>query len=79
MSKCRELQAPSKISKYSESDLPPSGNVPLDDFSQSLDLHRSECCQIPHRHFKIEGESYMCTQLNLDEPTSYEEALTSPK
>ena len=51
--------------------------MPLDGSSQGLKLHRSKHGQIPYHHFKIEGESYMCTQLDLDELASYEEVLAS--
>ena len=41
-------------------------------------LFRSERGTIPRRHFEIEGESFICDSLDLDEPTSYEEALALP-
>ena len=38
---------------------------------------RSERGTIPRHQFEIEGESFICDSLDLDEPASYEEALAS--
>ena len=40
-------------------------------------VHRSESRTIPSPHFEIEGESFICDSLDLDEPAFYEEALAS--
>lgn len=74
-----ELRAHPKIAKDSRSDLPHNGRVPLDDFSQSLKLCKGKHGQILHYRFGIKKESYMCASLDLDEPASYEEAMTLPK
>ena len=49
-----------------------------DSYTQGSNVRRSERGTIPHRHFEIKGESFICDSLGLDEPTSYEEALASP-
>jgi len=50
----------------------------LDSDTQGSKVHRSEHGTIPRHHFKIEGESFRSDSLDLDEPSSYEEALASP-
>ena len=51
LNKGRELQAHFEIANDSRRDLPPSGNMPLDDFSQGLELCKSKQSQISHLHF----------------------------
>ena len=41
-------------------------------------LWRSECRRIPQRYFQIEEEIFPCTPLEVEEPTSYQEAIDSP-
>ena len=50
--------------------------------SESLDLSDLQVCrskhgQIPHHHFEIEGDVFMCTPNDDDEPSSMDEALAS--
>ena len=73
-----ESQLHLEIAKDSGSDFASSGSKPLDSDTQGSKVRRSERGIIPHRHFEIEGESFICDSLDLDEPTSYEEALASP-
>ena len=73
-----ESQLHPEITIDSGSDLAPSRSKPLDSDTQGSNVRRSECGTIPHRHFEIKGESFICDSLDLDEPTSYEEALASP-
>ncbi|KAL0391273.1 UNVERIFIED_CONTAM: Retrovirus-related Pol polyprotein from transposon TNT 1-94 [Sesamum latifolium] len=40
-------------------------------------MRRSKRGGIPRRRYEIEGESFMCASVDIDEPT-YEEAVTSP-
>ena len=70
-----ESQLHPEIAKDSGSDLAPSGSKPLNSDTQGSKVRRSERGTIPRRQFKIEGESFMCDSLDLDEPASYEEAL----
>ena len=73
-----ESQLHLEITKDSRSDLAPNGSKPLDSDTQGSKECRSECGTIPSRHFEIEGESFICDSLDLDEPASYKEALASP-
>ena len=73
-----ESQLHPEIAKDSGSDLAPSGSKPLNSDTQGSKVRRSERGTIPRRHFEIEGESFICDSLDLDEPTSYDEALASP-
>ena len=41
-------------------------------------IRRSECGRIPHRYFQIEDEVFLCTPLEVDEPTSFQGAVHSP-
>ena len=72
-----ESQLHPKIAKDSRSDLALSGSKLLDSDTQGSKVHRNERGTIPRRHFEIEGESFICDSLDLDEPASYEEALAS--
>jgi len=38
----------------------------------------SECGRISHRYFQIEDEVFLCTLLEVDELTSFKEAVDSP-
>ena len=44
----------------------------LDSDTPGSKVRRSECGTIPRRHFEIEGESFICDSLDLDEPASHE-------
>ncbi|KAK4388273.1 Retrovirus-related Pol polyprotein from transposon TNT 1-94 [Sesamum angolense] len=62
-----------------ESDLKLSGSCSLEEYnSQDPQMQRSKCGGIPRRRYEIEGESFMCASVDIDEPTTYEEAVTSP-
>ena len=50
----------------------------LDSDTPGSKVRRSECGTIPRHHFRIEGESFRHDSLDLDGPSSYEEALASP-
>ncbi|KAL0367312.1 UNVERIFIED_CONTAM: Copia protein [Sesamum radiatum] len=41
-------------------------------------MRRSKREGIPRRRYEIEGESFMCAFVDIDELTTYEEAVTSP-
>jgi hypothetical protein len=47
------------------------------DDSQSPQLRRSQRGNVPHRHFGIEGESFISTVQDDTEPRSYDEAMSS--
>ena len=70
-----ESQLHLEIAKDSGSDFASSGSKPLDSDTQGSKVRRSERGTIPRRQFEIEGESFICDSLDLDEPASYEEAL----
>ena len=55
-----------------------SGRIPNDEDSQDPHLRRSQRGNIPRRRFEIEGESFLCASIDVDEPASYQEAITSP-
>ncbi|XP_028120896.1 uncharacterized protein LOC114318250 [Camellia sinensis] len=76
--KGEELETYHEIAKDSGSDLPPSERVLSENDSLGSQLRRSERGSIHHRCYRIDGECFMCTSLDLDEPASYEEALVSP-
>ncbi|KAL0283562.1 UNVERIFIED_CONTAM: putative mitochondrial protein [Sesamum radiatum] len=46
--------------------------------SQNPQMRRSKCGGIPRRRYEIEGEPFMCASMDIDEPATYEEAVTSP-
>ena len=73
-----ESQLHLEIAKDSGSDLALSGSKLLDSDTQGSKVRRSGHGIIPHRHFEIEGESFICDSFDLDEPASYKEALASP-
>ena len=73
-----ESQLHPEIAKDSGSDLSPSRSKPLNSDTQGSKVRRSERGTIPRCHFEIEGESFICDSLDLDNPTSYDEALASP-
>ena len=74
MDEGRESQLHPEIAKDSRSDLAPNGSKPLDSDTQGSKVRRSGHGIIPHRHFEIEGESFICDSLDLNESASYEEA-----
>ncbi|KAL0404449.1 UNVERIFIED_CONTAM: hypothetical protein Sradi_2085700 [Sesamum radiatum] len=41
-------------------------------------MRRSKHGGIPRRRYEIEGKSFMCASVDIDEPATYEEAVTSP-
>ena len=41
-------------------------------------IQRSEHRRIPRRYFQIKDEVFLCTPLEVDEPTSFKEAVDSP-
>ncbi|KAL0329423.1 UNVERIFIED_CONTAM: hypothetical protein Sradi_4929000 [Sesamum radiatum] len=41
-------------------------------------MRRSKHGRIPRRRYEIICESFMCASVDIDEPTTYEEAVTSP-
>ncbi|KAL0282081.1 UNVERIFIED_CONTAM: hypothetical protein Sangu_2971800 [Sesamum angustifolium] len=41
-------------------------------------IQRSKHGGIPCRRYEIEGESFICVSVDIYEPTTYEEAVTSP-
>ncbi|KAL0311684.1 UNVERIFIED_CONTAM: hypothetical protein Scaly_2917200 [Sesamum calycinum] len=62
-----------------ESDLKLSGSCSLKEHnSQNPQMQRSKRGGIPCRRYEIEGESFMCASVDIDEPATYEEAVTSP-
>ena len=46
--------------------------------NEGLRIRRSEHRRIPRRYFQIEDEVFPCTPLEVDEPTSFKEAVDSP-
>jgi len=57
---------------------PSSGSVPLGtDFEATL-LRRSQRENIPYCRFEIEGEAFMFSLQEADEPKNYQEVMTSP-
>lgn len=46
--------------------------------SQDLIVRRSERGKVPRRYFQIEEGAFVCTPLDVEEPTSFTEALDSP-
>ncbi|KAL0445209.1 UNVERIFIED_CONTAM: hypothetical protein Slati_2243600 [Sesamum latifolium] len=62
-----------------ESDPRLSGSYSLEENnSQNPQLQRSKRGGIPRRRYEIEGESFMCPFVDIDEPATYEETVTSP-
>ena len=41
-------------------------------------LRMTERGRIPRRYFQIEEEIFLCTLLEIEEPTSFQEAIDSP-
>jgi len=41
-------------------------------------LRTSECGRMPRRYFQIEEEIFLCAPLEIEEPTSFQEAIDSP-
>ncbi|KAL0287546.1 UNVERIFIED_CONTAM: Retrovirus-related Pol polyprotein from transposon TNT 1-94 [Sesamum radiatum] len=62
-----------------ESDHKLSGSCSLEEHNaQNPQMRRSKRGGIPRRRYEIEGESFMCASVDIDEPATYEEAVTSP-
>ncbi|KAL0405649.1 UNVERIFIED_CONTAM: Retrovirus-related Pol polyprotein from transposon TNT 1-94 [Sesamum latifolium] len=62
-----------------ESDPKLSGSCSLEEHnSQNPQMRRSKRGGIPRHRYVIEGESFMCASVDIDEPATYEEAVTSP-
>ncbi|KAL0282692.1 UNVERIFIED_CONTAM: Retrovirus-related Pol polyprotein from transposon TNT 1-94 [Sesamum radiatum] len=62
-----------------ESDPKLSGSCSLEEHnSQNPQMRRSKRGGIPRRLYEIEGESIMCASVDIDEPATYEEVVTSP-
>ncbi|KAL0313189.1 UNVERIFIED_CONTAM: Retrovirus-related Pol polyprotein from transposon TNT 1-94 [Sesamum radiatum] len=56
-----------------------SGSCSLEEYnSQNPQMQRSKHRGIPCRGYEIEGESFMCASVDIDEPATYEKAVTSP-
>ena len=55
-----------------------SGRIPNNEDSQDQNLRISQRGNIPRRRFEIEGESFLCASIDVDEPASYQETITSP-
>ena len=63
------------IAEDSRSSLQTNGSITLD---QDSEVHRvSKRGHIPHCHFEIEGNVLLCNAKDVDEPTSFNEALHS--
>ncbi len=64
----------------------PSGSAPMSGSAlpesspqgPSFQLRRSERGIVPRRRFEIEGDMFLCTSQDIDEPASVSEALNSP-
>ncbi|KAL0340315.1 UNVERIFIED_CONTAM: Copia protein [Sesamum radiatum] len=62
-----------------ESDPKLTGSCSLEEHnSQDPQMGRSKRGGIPRRRYEIESESFMCASVDIDEPATYEEAVTSP-
>ncbi|CAL2238714.1 unnamed protein product [Prunus armeniaca] len=75
-----ELTTDPVIAKESDNDLQPSGSIPKDGTpleTQDLMVRKSKRGNIPRRFFEIEGENFLCTPIDEEEPASYKEALSS--
>ena len=46
--------------------------------NEGLRIRRSEHGRIPRRYFQIEDEVFLCNPLEVDELTSFKEAIDSP-
>ncbi|KAL0421379.1 UNVERIFIED_CONTAM: Retrovirus-related Pol polyprotein from transposon TNT 1-94 [Sesamum latifolium] len=67
------------IDEDNESDPKLSGSCSLEEHnSQNPQMRRSKRGGISRRRYEIEGESFMCASVDIDEPATYEEAVTSP-
>lgn len=68
-----------EIIKDSGSNLPPGGNVTPKASLQGLELDRTKHGNIPPL-LLLDWRGFLyCTLLDLDEPASYKDTLTSPK
>ena len=64
------------IAEDSGNGLQPRGSITQDQDSQARRV--SSRGHIPRRHFEIEGNVLLCNAKDVDEPTSFSEALHSP-
>ena len=55
----------------------PSGSTPLEVDPQQPQPRRSNHRNVPRRRFEIEGEAFMITSQDDDEPKTVQEALSS--
>uniref|UniRef100_A0A2N9GE70 CCHC-type domain-containing protein n=1 Tax=Fagus sylvatica TaxID=28930 RepID=A0A2N9GE70_FAGSY len=61
----------------SGSDLQPNGSAPLEEDSQQPQPRRSKRGNVPCRRFEIEGEAFMVSSQDDEEPRTVQEALSS--
>ena len=61
----------------SGSDLQPSGSTPLEEDSQQPQPHRSKHGSVSRRCFEIEGEAFMVSSQDDEEPRTVQKALSS--
>ena len=61
----------------SGSDLQLSGSAPLEENSQQPQPRRSKRGNVPRRRFEIEGEAFMVSSQDDEEPRTVQEALSS--
>ncbi|KAL0336693.1 UNVERIFIED_CONTAM: Retrovirus-related Pol polyprotein from transposon TNT 1-94, partial [Sesamum radiatum] len=67
------------IDEDNESNPKLSGSCSLEEHnSQNPQMRRSKHGGIPRSRYEIEGKSFMCASVDIDEPATYEEAVTSP-
>ncbi|KAL0284939.1 UNVERIFIED_CONTAM: hypothetical protein Scaly_2834200 [Sesamum calycinum] len=67
------------INGDNESDFRLSGSCSLEEQnSQNPQMRRSKHGEYPRRRYEIEGESFICVYVDIDEPTTREEVVTSP-
>ncbi|KAI3453505.1 hypothetical protein Pfo_010168, partial [Paulownia fortunei] len=66
------------IDEDNTSNLKFSRSDPLEEDSQNPQARKSKRGNIPYWHYEIEGESFICASVDVDEPATYEETMTSP-
>ncbi|KAL0342871.1 UNVERIFIED_CONTAM: Copia protein [Sesamum angustifolium] len=68
------------IDRDNESDPKLSGSCSLEEHkSQNPQMRRGKRGGIPRLRYEIEGESFMCASVDIDEPATYEEATIGNK
>ncbi|KAM2005004.1 hypothetical protein ACFX15_000239 [Malus domestica] len=65
----------SNVSINTQENTPNDGSIPSK--IQGHTVRRSKRGHIPKRHFKVDGEAYICIPSEEDEPSSYKEVLSS--